>query len=109
MGGSTELSINITYNYGAILRKVINPVFAPLTLEEAEGSEEVENWEERGIRFLYGMTALEAIPILEEAINKLADDVSDDYWEATEGNVKSALNKLLTLCKMRPDAIISGD
>ena len=62
-----------------------------------------------GIRSIYGMTALEAIPILETAISNLKDDVVDDYWQPTEGNTKRALNNLLTMCKMRPDAIIDGD
>ena len=62
-----------------------------------------------GIRSLYGMTALEAIPILETAISSFKNDVDEDYWKATEGNVKRALNNLLTMCKMRPDAIIDGD
>ena len=106
MGGSTELSLNITWNYGSILRQFLRP---QLTNEELKEREKHEEWEETGVRSLYGMTALEATPILEEAIHKLADDVSEDYWEATEGNVKRALNNLLTLCKMRPDAIIEGD
>ena len=55
------------------------------------------------------MTALEATPILETAISTLKDDVDEDYWKPTEGNTKKALNNLLTICKMRPDAIINGD
>ena len=61
------------------------------------------------IRSLYGMTAFEAVPILELAISNLKDDADQDYWKATEGNTKRALNNLLTMCKMRPDAIIDGD
>lgn len=96
VGGSTELSLNITYNYSEFLHKVLNPKFTPSKYDS-------------GIRSLYGMTALEAIPILEAAISNLKDDVDTDYWTPTEGNTKSALNNLLTMCKMRPDAIISGD
>lgn len=103
MGGSTELSLNVTSNYALILHRVLFPQFTDEELNERE------NRFETGIRSLYGLTALRAIPILEDAIGQLADDVSDDYWEATEGNVKRALNNLLTLCKMRPDAIIEGD
>lgn len=55
------------------------------------------------------MTALEAIPHLERAVSQLSDDVSSDYWEPTEGNVKKALIQLLTMCRMRPDALIQGD
>lgn len=96
MGGSKELTLNITYNYSEILHRVIQPKNTPSDYKT-------------GIRSLYGITALEAIPILEAAISNLKDDVDEDYWKATEGNTKRALNNLLTMCKMRPDAIIDGD
>ena len=96
MGGSKELTLNITYNYSKILHHVIQPKNTPSEYKT-------------GIRSLYGMTALEAAPILEAAISNLKDDVDEDYWKATEGNTKRALNNLLTMCKMRPDAIIEGD
>lgn len=90
------VALNITYNYSEILRQVIQPKNTPSEYKT-------------GIRSLYGMTALEAAPILEAAISSLKDDVDEDYWKATEGNVKRALNNLFTMCKMRPDAIIDGD
>lgn len=96
VGGSTELSLNMTYNYSEFLHKVIKPKYTP-------------SEDKSGIRSLYGLTALETIPILEVAISNLKDDVDEDYWKATEGNTKRALNNLLTMCKMRPDAIIDGD
>ena len=96
MGGSTELSLNMTYNYSKFLHQVIQPEFTP-------------SEDKSGIRSLYGLTALEATPILEAAISTLKDDVDQDYWKPTEGNTKKALNNLLTMCKMRPDAIIDGD
>ena len=96
IGGSTELSLNITYNYSKFLHQVLQPETTPS-----------EN--KSGIRSLYGMTALEAIPILESAISNLKNDFDNDYWSPTEGNTKRALNNLLTMCKMRPDAIIDGD
>ena len=96
MGGSTELSLNITYNYSKILHQVLKPKSTPSD-------------DKSGIRSLYGLTALEAIPILEAAISNLKNDFDEDYWKPTEGNTKRALNNLLTMCKMRPDAIIDGD
>ena len=96
VGGSKELTLNITYNYSKILHRVIQPKNTPSEYKT-------------GIRSLYGITALEAVPILEAAISNLKDDVDEDYWKATEGNTKRALNNLLTMCKMRPDAIIEGD
>ncbi len=50
VGGTTELRYNITYNYAKI--------FYPLLGE-------------KGIRFLYGQTGEQVIPILEQAIAKL--------------------------------------
>ena len=96
MGGSTELSLNVTYNYSKILHQVLQPKTTPSEFKS-------------GIRSLYGMTAFEATPILETAISTLKDDFDEDYWKPTEGNTKKALNNLLTMCKMRPDAIINGD
>lgn len=96
VGGSKELTLNITYNYSKILHRVIQPKNTPSEYKT-------------GIRSIYGMTALEAVPILEVAISNLKDDTDEDYWKDTEGNTKRALNNLLTMCKMRPDAIIDGD
>ena len=72
MGGTNELRLNVTYNYCAILNRVI------LGGNGARDS----------IQALYGMTGAESIPILQYAISKLKDDISDDYWAPTEGNVK---------------------
>ena len=88
MGGTTELWINITYNYGKHYRKVFG---------------------DDGIRTIYGMTGSASIPVIEAAIARLGDDVSDDYWEATEGNAKRALFNLLALAQLRPDGVWSGD
>lgn len=88
IGGTTEMYLNITYNYATFYYTVFG---------------------ERGIRILYGKTGAETIPILKEAISKLKDDVSDDYWEPTEGNAKQALFGLLALAQMRPDGVWDGD
>ena len=62
VGGSKELTLNITYNYSKILHRVIQLKNTPSEYKT-------------GIRSLYGMTALEAVPILEAAISNLKDDV----------------------------------
>lgn len=71
LGGTTELWLNVTYNYGK--------------------------------------TGSESIPMLQAAALRLGDDVSDDYWEATEGNAKRALLQLLAMARMRPDGVWDGD
>jgi hypothetical protein len=90
VGGTKELWLNITYNYGAFYRR-----------ENVFGRE--------GIRAIYGKTGAESIPILQKAIAALGDDVDPDYWKATEGNAKRPLIQLLTFAQMRPDGVWEGD
>lgn len=89
LGGTTEASLNITYNYSEYYYKYIH--------------------NEMGIRYIYGLTGALSIPILETAIEILGDDVSEDYWEATEGNAKQALLQLVALAQLIPDGVWSGD
>ena len=90
VGGTREMWLNITYNYADVF-------YRPDVLGE------------KGIRTIYGMSGADSIPLLQAAIAVLNDDVSDDYWEATEGNAKRALLQLLALAKMRPDGVWDGD
>jgi hypothetical protein len=83
VGGTTALYFNITSNYAGIYNE--HTFWVPQ---------------------LNGLTAADAIPILDKVISELKNDVSDNYWEATEGNAKDALVKLRTMAYMRPDAII---
>ncbi len=89
VGGTTQACLNVTYNYAPFFRKVLDS--------------------EVGIRVLYGMDGATSIPVLEEAISKLGNDVDPDYWKPTEGNAKQALTQLLALAKMRPDGVWTGD
>ena len=107
MGGTTDASLNVTYNYAKHYyplfpaRKVSSPIVAARGWEIGE--------ELGGIRSIYGLTGAESIPVLQGVINKLGDDVADDYWAATEGNAKRALSQLLALAQMRPDGVWLGD
>jgi len=74
LGGTSECSLNITYNYSSHFVRVF-------------GND--------GIRTLYGKSGAESIPILKKAIDELANDVDEDYWKPTEGNAKRALLGLL--------------
>lgn len=87
VGGTSEAWLNVTYNYSQHYRRI--------------GAS--------GIRTIYGMTGKDSIPLLEQAIASLGDDVSSDYWAATEGNAKQALVGLLSFAKRRPDGIWKGD
>jgi hypothetical protein len=88
VGGTRECCLNITYNYSGHYYRLMG---------------------EKGIRTIYGMTGAESIPVLETAAEALGDDVSDDYWEPTEGNAKRAVLQLIALAKMRPDGVWAGD
>ena len=87
LGGTTELWLNVTYNYARHYHCL----------------------GERGIREIYGKTGAESIPMLKAAALRLGDDVSDDYWEATEGNAKRPLLQLAAMARIRPDGVWDGD
>lgn len=90
IGGTKELWLNVTYNYGSIYHR-------PEVLGES------------GIRSIYGLSGAESIPALQAAANALADDVDLDYWSPTEGNAKRALLQLIAMAKLRPDGVWDGD
>lgn len=103
VGGTREAWLNVTYNYAPIFRKVFGDENTELSKFE-----KIFGGGQTGIRRIYGMTGAQSIPVLETAIKQLGDDVSPDYWQATEGNAKRALCQLLALAKMRPDGIWDG-
>lgn len=88
MGGTTEMRLNVTYNYSVHYYKTIG---------------------EQGIRTIYGKTGAESIPILKNAATQLGNDIDDDYWNPTEGNAKRSLLQLVALAEMRPDGVWDGD
>ena len=88
VGGTSEAWLNITYNYASHFYRVLG---------------------DKGIRTIYGMTGAESIPVLKAAADQLNDDVSEDYWEPTEGNAKRALFGLIALAQLRPDGVWEGD
>lgn len=88
MGGTTELWLNVTYNYAKHYYRTMG---------------------EGGIRTIYGMTGAESLPLLLSAAAKLADDAVPDYWTGTEGNAKRALMQLAAMAQLRPDGVWQGD
>lgn len=88
-GGTTEPWLNITYNYASHFNEVLG---------------------EGGIRTLYGKPASEVAAICIDAVSCMSGGPSDSYWDATEGNARTALLRLHDLAKIcPPDAILSGD
>lgn len=86
VGGTTQASLNVTYNYAPHFYRVITG----------------------GIRALYGMKAADSLPLIASAIAQLKDDVDPDYWKPTEGNARAALMNLLVLGAMLPNAVWDG-
>ena len=84
IGGTDEMWLTVTYNYCGHFRRVMPP---------------------EGLRGLDGMMAADSIPVLENGIALLGNDVDDNYWEPTEGNAKKALYGLLASAKLRPDGV----
>lgn len=85
----TELHIGITYNYSKHYYRVID--------------------EEEGIRYLYGMTGEESVPVLQDSIFQLMEDFHENYWEATEGNARLALEQMLSFALLAPYGVWTGD
>lgn len=82
LGGSTEASLNITYNYARVYRNINN----------------------FSITQLHGKKAKDAIQLLEYLVDHLGTDQDVDYWKPTEGNAGYAVFILLTWAKQHPEA-----
>lgn len=83
-GGTTEASINITYNYSEFMWSTLG---------------------EGGLRSLHEKRAGDVIEILASAVETLGTDRSADYWTATAGNAGYALAILLTWARQHPEAV----
>lgn len=91
VGGTTEMTLNVTSNYSDIIEKKMKEV----------GIENKHSY----AYYLNGKTGAETIEPLKKIIASLKDDVDEDYWKATEGNAKRALCGLLAFAQMRPDGV----
>jgi len=89
LGGASEASLNITWNY------------APFYYKHIDG--------EFGIRWLYGKTGLETKEVLRIAVEELGAKQYRDYWAPTPGNAGFALSILLMWAKQHPEAVWSGN
>ena len=107
LGGTTEAHLNVSFDYGVHFWRVFEELPAPRPLAPAWMHE--EGGPVTGIRTLYGLSGAESLIVLDRAMALLKDDVTDDYWEGTEGNAKRALMQLRALAAMRPDGIWDGD
>lgn len=87
IGGSTQASTSITYNYSYFYYNEID--------------------EDDGIRWLHGKKAGDTKPVLEEAVRTLGTDPHDDvdsYWIPCPGNAGKDLETLLEWASQHPEA-----
>lgn len=82
IGGVTEASLNVTYNYGRLFREA--------------GCHPDD---------LRGRVAGDVLPKLEGAVKYLGMKRDEDYWKATPGNAGYALSVLLEWAKQHPAAV----
>lgn len=110
IGGTKEAWLNVTYNYARWYFR--DDVFPSV------------NGENKGIRTIYGLSGADSIPVLEKAIeglSKCTEELPDDeykslesqeiagYWMPTRVNAIKPLYQLLSMAKLRPDGVWSGD
>lgn len=81
VGGTTETTLNVTYNYGKHYGKHLAP---------------------DSLRWLHGKKGDETQDRLASAVDALGTEQSDDYWESTPGNAGHALSILLRWAKEFP-------
>lgn len=86
VGGTTDLWLAVTYNYSKQFIKAF---------EQPDG-----------IGCLNGKPSMTAITMIHDAMNRLGDDVTDRYWDSTEGNAKAALANLIQLCALGADGYV---
>lgn len=105
IGGTDEMWLSVTYNYGRWYRK-----------DYAFG--------ENGIRSINGLSGAESIPVLkkaitgleeskeelpEEEINQCLEQGVSGYWMPTKENAIRPLYQLLAMAQMRPDGVWESD
>lgn len=78
--GNTALELNVTYNYSKYFYQVL----------------------EGGLRSLNGLAVVDTVTNLRKATEALAGKPSNNYWDATEGNAKAALEDVLKLAEFAP-------
>jgi len=83
--GSDGADLNITYNYSPHYYNSLD--------------------KRKGLEWLDGKKAKEALARLERAIKELGTEKDNDYWKSTPGNAGYALLILLKWAKQYPEAI----
>lgn len=79
------LYLNLTYNYSSILQKIFD--------------------NKDGIYILNNKKVSRTIDKIQNAINKLNNQMNKNYWDVSEGNVKFALLKLYQIALLGQDGV----
>lgn len=111
VGGTTDMWLNVTYNFGKYFRKAFEGFTCGPDLSDPwrTALAKEPGYLDGSIRALYGHTGGESIPMLKTAISRLGDEMGPDYWHGGEGRAKQALCQLLAMARMRPDGVWDGD
>ena len=84
MGGTSELWLNVTYNYSSLLHDALGQPFRTALHDKRAG---------------------DTLPMLDAAIAALGDETDPDYWKPAAGNVKAALRALAQFARWHPDGV----
>ena len=84
VGGTTEATLNITYNYSPFYYEFLD--------------------KDSGLSWLDGKTGVEALARLINAVDQLGTERDANYWAATQGNAGAALARLAAWAKQQPKA-----
>lgn len=116
LGGTTRAELNITYNYGALVRLAAKAVGYDLItgMAKREDNESVfslllltYDFSEDAVNALPGKTGEDTKDILRamyEALGGGRYSRHEDYWAPTPGNVAHALDILATWAEQHPNA-----
>lgn len=80
VGGTSELYLNVTYNYATLYHRVLG-------------------W---GLSQLDGQLVADTLNHLAKGVAALGTETDPDYWQPAEGNARAALCDLLSLAAMAP-------
>lgn len=112
--GSTAADLNVTYNYGPLIRmaaQVVGWNILTKGLKEDDALPmldllvQVYSFAEDGLGALYDKTGRETASMLHAMADVLGTKQAEDYWAATPGNAGHALDILAGWADQHPDAV----
>ncbi len=102
IGGTTEASTSVTFNYSNQYRGS-GVTVDPWTDHHNKTRTDFSPW------WLHGRTGRETAPVLMQVVQALGTERSGDYWESTPGNAGYAMSVLWLWAIDHPDAVWEVD